>query len=166
MQALVLAVGDAVQALEDAFWPTLRMWMSLDECTGAQLDTVGATMNEAREGLDDTTYRRFLGAKQLVVASSGELARLHTIAERLSGTSSHAYTVGSEGRCVAIELGFAPLEWRPATAVLRRIYRLLDEAADAGVLLRPFITFIAGETFGWSDDAEALDWEGSWGEAL
>ena len=82
--ALVEATARRVQELEDAALD-LRLVLDLDDATGGWLDRLGRIVGEAREGLDDQTYRRFVRARLAINRSEGGVEELLSIGRALSG---------------------------------------------------------------------------------
>lgn len=70
LQQLLAVCIEQVQEIEDALW---QLWeeRKLDTAAGAQLDTLGAIVGQAREGVDDDTYRLRIRARIRLNRSSG-----------------------------------------------------------------------------------------------
>lgn len=73
--AIIAAIANQVQGLEDAGWRVLSM-ISIDASEGLQLDNLGAILGAKRQGWTDPQYRAFLRATVLVNKSSGTMPQL------------------------------------------------------------------------------------------
>jgi hypothetical protein len=71
-----------VQAVEDALWQVLTQ-RAINNAVGAQLDVLGRIVGQPREGLSDEQYRVWVAARALVMRSSGMVAQLFAIADKL-----------------------------------------------------------------------------------
>lgn len=81
--ATVISIFERVfQELEGVFWD-LRVKRYLSTAEGAQLDVIGRVLKEPRVSLTDAQYRLVLGAKVLVLRSSGTAPELMRIASIL-----------------------------------------------------------------------------------
>jgi hypothetical protein len=69
MSALIGAVADELQEVEDAFFDLLTK--RILQATGVQLDVLGRIVDEARAGLDDASYLRIIFAKISANRSNG-----------------------------------------------------------------------------------------------
>lgn len=70
MIALVRAIANEVQEIEDAVFPMLDL-LDISTMIGAQLDGIGDILSEPRQGLSDVNYRLALLAKGARVTASG-----------------------------------------------------------------------------------------------
>ena len=77
--ALLTALVRPFQTLETA-QQQLLLERSVDTAIGTQLDTIGRLVGQAREGLDDDTYRRYIRARIRTSRSRGIVEDLITIA--------------------------------------------------------------------------------------
>ena len=86
MAKLVAALATPASALEVCLQQMLlqRSW---DTAVGAQLDQLGAIVGQARGGLDDDVYRRYIVARISTNASQGRFEDLITIAVLVLGDS-------------------------------------------------------------------------------
>ena len=130
LEATICALTTGAQDLEQAMVDTLA-FRSLGTAFGAQLDRLGETLRQPRDGLTDAAYRIILQAKVLVLSSKGHADELIAI-------------------LLLLDDGFAPsaityAEHHPAAYVLtcdvpaggqligERFARLLREAKPTGV---------------------------------
>jgi hypothetical protein len=70
--ALVRAAASETQGIEDALWQ-LYTERRLAVAAGDQLDAIGATVGQRRNGFDDTTYRAHIEARIRVTRSNGTI---------------------------------------------------------------------------------------------
>jgi hypothetical protein len=82
---------EELQEVEDVLWALLTdRW--IDTATDAQLDQVGAILEEPRNGNDDDTYRTLIRVKALLLTSKGEPERIMQIV-KLATDSTLVHTV-------------------------------------------------------------------------
>lgn len=114
LRALVSAIAEEIQIAEDTL-QDLLYGLRLDAATGAQLDLLGKLFGEARDGLPDVLYRRFIEARLMIRLSQGTPDQVAMIASRL----------------VAV-----PVEYRPAYPAGYRLQYTVPVAVDAGLRAR------------------------------
>lgn len=128
VRAFVAACAKQVQQIEDMLQDLVSN-TRLDGATGAQLDLLGRLLATRRDGLDDVTYRRFLGAAILVRKSQGEVWRVTEIARRLTGAARAQYVPAYPAACmITVYVGEEIPEGLRA-----RIYDTVVSALPAGV---------------------------------
>lgn len=82
IEGLLGAWLEQVQDVEDALWQLLTE-TTLETAENAQLDELGAILDEPRASLTDTPYRTMLRAKALALRSNGNVPDLLALAELL-----------------------------------------------------------------------------------
>lgn len=81
MKGLLQSYLNQIQDLEDAAWSV--MWgYNIYKAVGVQLDTLGAIVGEARQGLTDTEYRAMLFVRILINLCNSTVPEILTIFER------------------------------------------------------------------------------------
>ena len=90
VQAIVRALAQQVQEIEDVL-QDLEQAFSLSGATGVWLDYLGLLVGEARIGLSDQDYRRFIEAGILVRRSNGDIPTILEIAQTLTGATDVQY---------------------------------------------------------------------------
>ena len=146
--ALASAIGAALQSVEDDLF-NLPLATSLRLATGDALDRVGAIVGEARLGLDDGPYRRFIGAKILVNQSEGTPEELLAIFRIITGTPDCFHYDMPPG-------GFAMFCVRKTwmtDAERRRVRRMMSDAKAAGMAME--LIEAAPGYFGFAEDSRA-----------
>ena len=108
IRAFVYAFGDEIQRAEDTL-QDLIYGLRLDAATGAQLDLLGTLFGEARDGLPDVIYRRFIEARLMIRLSQGTPDQVAMICARFVS---------------------APVEYRPAYPAGYRLQYTLPVALD------------------------------------
>ena len=78
--ALATATGNALQAMEDAFFDFATSF-PLTVATGAALDRWGAIVGQTRLGLVDADYRRMIQAKILINLCNGSIDAISKIVQ-------------------------------------------------------------------------------------
>lgn len=161
IEALVRALGEEVQELEDATWACVADRL-LSTAVGTQLDAWGEIVGEQRGGLNDLEYRAFIEARILSNLSEGEPDRMARILSVLVG--------GVPVRYVPLYPAAMFFQYvRPAWTSARhraRVVAQMVEVAPAGVSVDHITEAIDGY-FGFDDDDDALGFdEGLWPEVI
>jgi hypothetical protein len=91
MVALVRAIANEVQDIEDAVFPMLQL-LDIDTMIGAQLDGIGDILTEPRAGQNDADYRLALSAKAARITASGTPEQIIERYLSLTGASAVEYT--------------------------------------------------------------------------
>lgn len=95
-EKLIATLATPFQSLELMFQQLLTE-RSIDTAAGAQLDVIGKIVGEPRNGLDDTTYRRYCRVRISANKSNGVVENLITIAKLIVYSDSAKYTLSQEG---------------------------------------------------------------------
>ena len=128
IEALVEALAGGAEAAEDETFGLL-LSHTLTAAQGALLDQWGALVGEARQGLDDEDYRRFIRARLLANRSQGtvpELVAVFSIITEPGAVRYHDH----------FPAGFRLTVYRPSpmSAQLRgRVRRMMYAIKPAGV---------------------------------
>lgn len=133
----------------------------LDDATGWHLVQWGKRMGEGRAAVSEAEYRRFIAARRLTNASSGEPDRLARILMLLSNA-----TGGYIDRVTTDQLGLGYTTNKALSGPARlKAYQQLIQAAPAGDHIGP-VTETLPDYFGW-DGEGGEEWEtGTWIEAI
>lgn len=78
--ALIAVMADPIQAIEDALW-ALLVERTLDLGVGAQLDAIGELVGQARGGLVDDDFRRYIRARITANKSNATVDELLHVTE-------------------------------------------------------------------------------------
>jgi hypothetical protein len=70
ISGLISSMASEAQALEDSIWTTHTETL-IETAEGAQLDQIGAVVGQARQGMDDATYRVWILARIKLNNTSG-----------------------------------------------------------------------------------------------
>lgn len=118
VRSLVSAFAAPSQDVEDALWQLL-VERSVDEAVGAQLDAIGSLVGQARNGLDDDDYRRYVRARISANRSNGTVEDILKVARLI---------VDDED---------ASLTWdpQPTAAGVLRVHQILFPDATAEILI-------------------------------
>lgn len=127
--ALAKSIGAVVQEAEDTLFDVLTGRL-LDNATGAVLNRWGAIVGEARDGLGDEDYRRFIKARILVNIGDGTVDELIAIWQVITAPSLHVrympmYPAGYHMHVV--RQAFL------SESVRSRVRRMMEEPRPAGV---------------------------------
>lgn len=149
LRALLSIILEPYRVLEstmyDLFWNT-----TLDGAQGVQLDRYGRVVDEPRNGLADSEYRRFINVRLLVLYSQGEAARLRRIVA-LAAQSADVHYMNEPPASYGITFTVAV----PLTDDTRkRILRAVEAATPSGVGFR--ISESSLQPFGFDDDDDAF----------
>ena len=128
--SLAEALGMGAQALEDVYFDLL-MGRRLESSVGAQLDTWGAIVGEARGALGDTDYRRFIEARVAANVCKGSVDELLAIWELVTYPSTVRYLS-------MYPAGFKLQAVRPRlfnARMARRVSRFRADVKPAGVTM-------------------------------
>ena len=82
IESLIGLVGSRAQDVENALWGLLA-GLAVGTGTGTQLDTLGRIVGQARQSMDDATYRLWIQARILVNKSSGTPADIVAVVAAL-----------------------------------------------------------------------------------
>lgn len=161
IRALLTALCGPAQRIEDVLYQLLTE-RYLDTASGAQLDTLGVIVGQARGGLSDEDYKRFLRARVKTNRSSGlrdqllAIARLVVDDDSATITARHSFPAG-----VVYELGGIAFDADSAEVL---VSFLRDASADGVRLILDWSPVIPAETFVW----DSTEWDDglTWGESL
>lgn len=128
--SLLAAMGEGVQLQEEQFFDLL-VGRGLNLATGAALEQWGAIVGEARGGLTDDDYRRFIKARVLANTSDGTPDELLTIFALITSPSQVRYFI------------HPPAAFRLQTIrgellsddMVRRVVRMMRSVKPAGVAM-------------------------------
>jgi hypothetical protein len=148
-QAVLSAIAEQVQDLEQAFWDLYRQSF-LANAVGTQLDQIGEIVGEARNDRTDAQYRAAIRIRVLVLKSRGRLEDLIEIAARFVSDDSGAVIIASElypaGLRMEIQAIFSGLQ--------TDLGRLLRKAKSGGVRL-DVVTVDRANAFIWGQRGDA-----------
>lgn len=160
--ALVEALGEEVQCLEDALWAAIAE-RRLSVAVGANLDQWGDLVGELRRGLTDGEFRAFIEARIRTNVSEGTLDELTAILAIIGRAVqpvqySPIYPAG---------LFLEYVTEQPASAAAAaRIVAQMEEAAPSGVAVYRVVEGVPGY-FGFAGNNNALGFgEGQWAHKL
>lgn len=85
-----------LQRAEDAL-ASMLVNRSVDTAVGAQLDLVGKIVGQARAGLDDDTYRRYIRARIRANKSNGTIEDLIIVTRLVVGDDAATIEVDNQG---------------------------------------------------------------------
>lgn len=91
--AIVQLLGRLAQDWEDAAQSVLTI-ISIGDSVGAQLDNLGRIVGQPRNGLDDDTYRLYLGARIIANKSNGTAEDIYRVFRALFGALGFLYIFG------------------------------------------------------------------------
>jgi len=146
--ALARAIATGLQTVEDDLFD-LPLSTSLALGTGDALDKLGAIVGEARLGLDDDAYRRFIGAKILVNRSEGTPEELLAIFRIITGSENCYHYDLPPGGFVLVTVRTS---WM-TDVEMRRVRRMMDDARAAGIAME--LIEAAPGYFGFEGDSRA-----------
>ncbi len=109
--------SDQVQELETAFFQLLEE-RAIETGEGSQLDTIGEIVGQARNGLDDATYRLYLRVRIKTNLSSGLSEQLITIVSLLVGDTVTVHLSDEPPAGISISLEDDDVSDDTATVVL------------------------------------------------
>lgn len=127
LRALVSAIAEEIQLAEDTL-QDLLYGLRLDAATDAQLDLLGRLFGEARDGLPDVLYRRFIEARLMIRLSQGTPDQVAMICARLVGAHVEYRPAYPAGYRLQYTIP-AALD----TTLRQRILARIVEATPAGV---------------------------------
>ncbi len=165
MEALARILAEEMHEIEDALY-ALIVERALNNAIGASLDQWGAVVGEARDGLPDETYRKFIGARILINLSNGEINRLTQILSILVGVLPIFYQPHYPA-AYALEY-LVPVTQTTTTPAQRAgIASRMLEATAAGVEIDT-ITEATHGFLSWSEVTgdEGAGWDGVWIEEI
>ena len=123
--ALITTLAAPTQPIENALWQLLTQ-RALSTGIGAQLDAIGALVGQPRNGLADSDYARYIGARIAVNDSDGRVEDLITIARGVLNNVAAVIRVQPEGTAtVVVRI--------QAIAVVLTLGTILSGLLDAGV---------------------------------
>ena len=128
--SLLEAMGEGVQLQEEQFFDLL-VGRGLNLASGAPLEQWGAIVGEARGGLNDDDYRRFIKARILANLSDGTPDELLTIFALITSPSQVRYFIHPPA---AFRLQAVRGELL-ADDMVRRIVRMMQSVKPAGVAM-------------------------------
>ncbi len=95
-EKLLACLVSPFQSLENVL-QQLLIERSVDTAVGTQLDVIGKIVGQARNGLDDDTYRRYVRARVSTNKSTGVVADLITVTELVVYDDDAYYKVENQG---------------------------------------------------------------------
>lgn len=95
-EKLVATLATPFQSLENAL-RQLLLERSIDTAIGAQLDVIGRLVGQARNGLDDDTFRRYCRARITVNRATGVIEELITVTDLIVYDDDGQYEVIGQG---------------------------------------------------------------------
>jgi hypothetical protein len=126
LAALVMSVNDEVQELENAIWDVIVGRLP-DYAEGAQLDALGRTVGQSREGLGDAAFRAHIKARVRINQSFGTPADVIEVLRLVDSVAFHLVELGTATFSVYYD---AP----PSNAAIgHEIPTLVRQARAAGV---------------------------------
>lgn len=128
MGAFNKAFVSEVQELEDVFYE-LVIQRRVETAQGAMLDQLGAVVGEARDGLSDNDYRRFVQARVETNIGEGEIPRLISVLKTITGASTVRFQALPPANYSVSYVVPSPL----ATSLTQRIVAQVLELTPAGV---------------------------------
>ena len=143
LKALMMALGDGAQLLEDTAFDVL-VGTRLELATGVNLDRWGELVGELRLGLTDGDYRRFIRARVLVNVCNGTPDELVTLYKLVMDTDRVQYV--RPGAPAFFSLQAVRSSWL-SEALRRRVRRLMGAAKPAGVAME--LIEAIGDPFGF-----------------
>jgi hypothetical protein len=127
--ALVTALAGTVQAVETALWQLLTE-RTVAAAVGVHLDALGTIVGQARGGLVDEDYRRFIRARIATNRSRGTIADVLRIADLVLNDATAGLVVDNQG-AAAYVLRVASVA--TADALAEVLVDFLRDATAAGV---------------------------------
>lgn len=153
IEALVGALATGTQEVEDLAYALVADRL-LDTASGDALDQYGRLVGEARNGLGDGDYRRFIQARMLANRSTGTVDELIAIWRLATGAEAVRYE-----ELAPLHLILEAERREPMSAdVVRRVVRLMQDAKPAGRTLS-LVEVIAGVWFGWDGDPDSTGYD-------
>lgn len=143
---LVAGIVGEVQTLEDALW-AFYDGLQLDNATGDLLDRFGYLVQEAREGLGDDEFRRFIKAK---IIANGSRGRIEDFLAAITAAFSDTIGVGTgfvrlvEIPPLAVELEIGDLAVTGTR--LERVRRLVSRTRSSMVRVMLFTSTTGDQT--------------------
>lgn len=151
--ALLKAFGTVVQDAEDTLFDVL-MGRVLDDATGAVLDRWGAIVGEARDGLGDEDYRRFVKARTLVNIGDGTVDELIAIWQIITGPSRVVRYLPMYPAGYTLQVARTSFM---SEVMRRRVRRMIEEARPAGVTSELIEALVGYYGFDTDDYADGFD---------
>lgn len=153
LRALVAALATGAQAVEDLAYLVVADRL-LDTASGVSLDHYGRLVGEARNGLLDGDYRRFIQARMMANRSRGTIDELIAIWKVATDSDDVRYE-----ELAPRHLIFETVRREPMSAdVVRRVIRLMTDARPIGRTLS-LVESIEGVWFGWDGDPESTGYD-------
>jgi hypothetical protein len=125
--ALIRAMAKGAQVLEDNIF-ALVVDRGIEVAVGVNLDQWGSLVGEARDGLEDIDYRRFIRARILVNRSKGTTDEMIVLYRLLMGTEDVRHT-NLQPATFKLE---AVRQTLLDDAIAARVLRMMTEAAPSG----------------------------------
>lgn len=151
--ALARAMGAGAQELEDTTFD-LIIGRALSAAVGAQLDQWGSVVGEARVGLDDEDYRRFIRARVLANICRGTVDEIIAIWSLVTAPATTVRYLPMHP--AGFKLYVVRKKWL-AEALRRRIRRMLEAVKPAGVTIE-LIEALDG-FFGFDENPDAAGYD-------
>jgi len=164
MAAWLTSYLDQVQEIENALWDVL-IARGIDQATDAQLDILGAIVNQPRRGLTDDDYRTFIRARIAVNRSNGRPDDLIEILQLITIDLPESIIVYQDRPEAGI---FIQIASDIGTLVPAHIIELLNDARPAGVELQfSYLLGLSSEAFSFaSSTAYETDIDTGFGNTL
>lgn len=159
--ALVQSIAAGVQMLEDLLFE-ISIEGSFRSAKDDALDRWGAIIGQAREGLDNATYRKFIGGRAIVNRSR---RNVDDTARAFQAIMAPYYTVEVHELAPASYVCWAWRETLLDDVTASAAARLMADANPMGV--GSLLIESPRGYFGWDGDADALGFDvGDWSRVL
>lgn len=136
------------QACQDVMQAVLSE-RSVETAVGAQLDVLGVIVGQARAGLEDELYRRYIRARILTNRSTGRIAEILAIADLIVYDDDATYVLDNWG---AASYTLRVEDIALAIATLKVLSDFLNDATAAGVrAIAQANAALAVDAFNFSD---------------
>lgn len=154
VEKLVATLATPFQSLENALQQLLTE-RSIDTAVGAQLDVIGKLVGQARNGLDDDTYRRYCRARIATNRSNGTIENLITVTDLIVYDDDAYYEVDNQGiATVVLRIQNHAITENLANIVIK----FLRDTISAGVrVIIEYFTSTPGTTFKWDTPGRGWD---------
>jgi len=128
VNALVALATAENQALENTLWADYGI--TLPTAVGEQLDLLGSLVGQAREGMDDATYRLWIAARVLLNRSSGTGPQILAIMRCVVPSSATLTLIPYYPKAFTLKVGGAAVD----AGILSELLSAATEATTNGYL--------------------------------
>lgn len=125
---LLICLVTPAQDIENAYQQLLTL-RGINTAVGVQLDQVGSLVGQARLGLDDDDYRRYIRARIVVNRSNGKYEQLIQICRLVINDPAATVSVQRAGTATVVATIDGPL----SIDIAEILAALLEQAKAAGV---------------------------------